>query len=226
MAGKLVSRPLLFIIAPGAHTNLLTFAIGKRVYCLSKQIFHMMTKSTIYLLLALFLIIQSCGNSGRDAKDVDAAEPLGQNNIAYKWGKISLECTANDTENFKPRPTITSRILALVWVSIFDAWSRYDEKAIPLYLTSIDRRPAVERTLRNKEIAISYAAYRSMLEYYFSDSLLLRKKMIEFGLDPHDTSEDPTTDGWDWQLSGENGDRKPTPGWVKSNGRYAWLRGY
>ena len=153
----------------------------------------MMTKSTIYLFLTLFLIVQSCGNSGRDAKVADVAEPLGQNNMAYKWGKISLECTANDTENFKPRPTITSRILALVWVSIFDAWSRYDEKATPLYLTSIDRRPTVEHTLRNKEIAISYAAYRTMLKYYFSDSLLLRKKMIEFGLDPDDVSEDPTT---------------------------------
>ena len=34
-------------------------------------------------------------------------------------------------------------------------------------------------TAGNKEIAISYAAYRSMLKYYFSDSLLLRKKMID-----------------------------------------------
>ena len=66
-------------------------------------------------------------------------------------------------------------------------------KATPLYLTSVDRRPTVEHTLRNKEIAISYAAYRTMLKYYFSDSLLLRKKMIEFGLDPDDTSEDPAT---------------------------------
>ncbi len=179
-----------------------------------------MTKSTIYLFLTLFLIIQSCGNSGRDAKEADVAEPLGQNNMAYKWGKISLECTANDTENFKPRPTITSRILALIWVSIFDAWSRYDEKATPLYLTSIDRRPAVEHTLRNKEIAISYAAYRTMLKYYFSDSLLLRKKMIEFGLDPDDVSEDPATAGWDWKLSCENGDRKASSGWRQSNGRY------
>ena len=104
-----------------------------------------------------------------------------------------MECTANDTENFRPRPTVTSRILALIWTSVFDAWSRYDAKAKPFYLTSVERRPASEHTLKNKEIAISYAAYRAMREYYFSDSVLLRNKMIEFGLDPDDDSVDPTT---------------------------------
>jgi PAP2 superfamily len=146
-----------------------------------------------YLVLILFLFTQSCSRPGDTTSDGSPTEPLGENNFAYKWGKISLECTANDTENFRPRPTVTSRILALVWISVFDAWSRYDPKATPLFLTSVDRRPSLEHTLRNKEIAISYAAYRSMLKYYYSDSLLLRKKMIEFGLDPDDLSEDPAT---------------------------------
>ncbi len=126
-------------------------------------------------------------------KEEGKPEQLGSNNIAYQWGKVSLECTANDTERFKPRPTVTSRILGLIWTSVFDAWSRYDDKATPFYLTHVDRQSESERTLKNKEIAISYAAYRSMLEYYFSDSLLLRNKMIELGLDPNNKSEDPST---------------------------------
>lgn len=133
--------------------------------------------------------IQSCNNAGSTASE----EPTGINNRAYQWGKISLECTANDTENFNPRPTVTSRILALTWISIFDAWSRYDELATPLYLTAVERRPDSENTLSNKEIAISYAAYRAMREYYFSDSVLLKSKMIGFGLDPDNNSLDPTT---------------------------------
>lgn len=120
-------------------------------------------------------------------------EPRGRLNLAYKWGQISLECTANDTEKFRPRPTVTSRILALAWTAAFDAWSRYDEKATPFYLANVDRRPADERNVRNKEIAISYALYKSFLTYYFSDSVLLRSKMIEFGLDPADQSFDPAT---------------------------------
>ena len=154
-----------------------------------------MAKAARYFLLVVSTLIlnQSCFNPGRSANENRIVDPLGPNNLAYKWGKISLECTANDTENFRPRPTITSRILALTWTSVFDAWSRYDATATPLYLTSIERRPASEHTLKNKEIAISYAAYRAMLHYYFSDSTLLRKRMIEFGLDPNNNSLDPTT---------------------------------
>jgi hypothetical protein len=118
-------------------------------------------------------------------------EKRGVDNMAYKWGKISLEATANDTERFKPRPTVTSRILGLIWTAVYDAWSRYDDKAKPVYLT-INRRPESEHTLRNKEIAISYAAYRAMMEYYRSDSVMLKEKMHEFGFDTENYSEDPT----------------------------------
>ena len=146
----------------------------------------------IQFLFAVVLCIASCAPVS-DNSTATNEQPKGESNLAYKWGKISLECTANDTENFRPRPTVTSRILALIWTSVFDAWSRYDASAKPFYLTSVERRPSSEQTLKNKEIAISYAAYRSMLEYYFSDSVLLRKKMVEFGLDPDDESLDPTT---------------------------------
>ena len=113
--------------------------------------------------------------------------------MAYKWGKVALTATANDTEKFRPRPTVTSRILALICTAEFDAWSRYDAKAQPVYLKNVDRVADNERTLKNKETAISYAAYRSMLTYYFSDSVMLRNKMKEFGLDPDNTSLDPKT---------------------------------
>jgi hypothetical protein len=47
--------------------------------------------------------------------------------------------------------------------------------------------------MQNKETAISYAAYRSMLTYFFSDSAMLRNKMKEFGFDPDNGSLDPKT---------------------------------
>ena len=129
---------------------------------------------SILVILLIVLFVFSCSNKKEEA----LPEPLGSNNIAYQWGKVSLECTANDTERFKPRPTVTSRILALIWTSVFDAWSRYDDKATPLYLT-IDRQAESKRTLKNKEIAISYAAYRSMLEYYFSDSIFNKSLLFK-----------------------------------------------
>lgn len=138
---------------------------------------------------AIFIFSQACNISNTTQETVPA--PRGENNMAYKWGQLSLTCTANDTENFNPRPTVTSRMLALTWTAIFDAWSRYDEHAVPFYLTSVDRQPPAARTIRNKEIAISYAAYRTMLEYFFMDSVLLRKQMADFGFDPDNESLDP-----------------------------------
>ena len=120
-------------------------------------------------------------------------EPQGIENVAYKWGKMALNATANDTERFKPRPTITSRYLGLISVAVFDAWSRYDEKAIPVYFDGVERRPENERTLKNKEIAISYAAFRAMNEYYSSDKELFADFMQELGLDPDNESLDPNT---------------------------------
>ena len=118
---------------------------------------------------------------------------LGVNNLAYKWGKLILEATARDTERYKPRPTISSRMLGLVFISIFDAWAHYDVKAIPVYSDNIAKRPENEHNLANKEIAISYAAYRALNEYFYADSALFTDFMIELGLDPNDTTTDATT---------------------------------
>jgi hypothetical protein len=141
--------------------------------------------------IKLFIVVVTvCACNGNKQQ---TAEPRGADNRAYQWGKISLAATANDTELFRPRPTVTARMLALVWTAVFDAWSRYDEKARPVYLQQVDRVPEEQRTTKNKEIAISYAAYRAMLEYFYSDSTMLRNKMREFGLDPDNQSTDPTT---------------------------------
>jgi hypothetical protein len=139
-----------------------------------------------FLLFASFAALESKGQSA-------LPEPTGKNNLAYKWGEVAMDCTADDTEKFKPRPTVTSRYLALIWTAVFDAWSRYDDKAAAVYLKNVNRRPSFEHTLKNKEIAISYAAYKMMMEYFVSDSSLLTKKMKEFGFDPSNNSLDPST---------------------------------
>lgn len=143
----------------------------------------------VRFILIVFFIACSCTSN----KQSSVAEPVGAENVAYKWGKIALEATANDTERFRPRPTVTSRMLGLVWTAVFDAWSRYDAKAIPVYLQQVERVPVNNRTLKNKETAISYAAYRMMRTYFYSDSAMLRNKMKEFGFDPDNESLDPTT---------------------------------
>jgi len=124
---------------------------------------------------------------------VDMPLKRGADNLAYQWGKISLELTANDTERFRPRPTVTSRMLGLTWTAIYDAWSRYDSTAKPVYLKQVERRPVSEFTEKNKEITISYAAYEALKQFYFSDTIRLNEYMISLGMDPADASEDPSS---------------------------------
>lgn len=151
-------------------------------------------KKTI-LIFATTLLIFACKQKNEELNSQNKTiEPKGVENVAYKWGEMALEATALDTERFSPRPTITSRYLGLIFTAVFDAWSRYDEKAVPVYLTDVERRPIDGLTLKNKEVAISYAALRTMNEYYYSDKAIFEKFMKEeLGLDPNDTSMDPKT---------------------------------
>lgn len=151
-----------------------------------------MKKQLLLACITLLTFLQSFSQTNSNTNP-SVNEPKGADNVAYKWGKLALTATANDTERFKPRPTITSRYLGLIAVSIFDAWSRYDEKAIPVYLEKVDRRPSEEQILKNKEIAISYAAFGAMSEYYYTDKPLFEAFMKDLGLDPNNTSLDPNT---------------------------------
>ncbi len=112
--------------------------------------------------------------------------------MAYKWATVILEGTANDTERNRPRPPVNSRMVALPMIAMFDAWSRFDSVAVPVYLEA-ERRPVHERTVKNKETAISYAACRVLQEVYWQDSALFAQRLKEFGYDPNDRSMDPST---------------------------------
>ena len=150
------------------------------------------------VLAILFIGMMGCKQSKPSKNMADnlmamAEEPRGKDNVAYQWAFMALEGTALDTDRFKPRPTVTSRYLGLICTAMFDAWTRFDEKAQPLYLKGVDRFPENKRTLKNKEIAVSYAAYRALKEYYYSDSTLFKEKMIALGLDPENQSRDAST---------------------------------
>jgi len=152
-----------------------------------------MKKYLISFSLLLFVLL-SCSKSEKEPMTEKLIlSDKAPNSVAYFWGKVALEATANDTEKFNPRPTISSRMLGIVFASVFDAWSRFDDKAMPLYLKDVERVAPEMRTLSNKEIAISYAAYNTLCEYYISEKMLFDKSMKELGLDPNDKSMDKNT---------------------------------
>src|SRR5215203_4642880 len=69
---------------------------------------------------------------------------------AYEWLDVALEATAREHERVAPRPTVGSRMLAILGTCMYDAWAAYDEKAVGTRLGGKLRRPAAERTEANK----------------------------------------------------------------------------
>lgn len=152
---------------------------------------------TFFLLIFLF---SSILNESVLAQQIEqnvvisnSIKTIENHNIAYQWAEMALIGTANDTERIGPRPTITSRFLGLIFIAVFDAWSVYDSDAIPVYLKNCNKKPVDAQTLFNKQVAISYAAYTTLKEYYPQDSLVFKNFMIKLGLDADDRSLNPNT---------------------------------
>lgn len=94
----------------------------------------------------------------------------------------------------KVRAPVVSRALAIVHTCMYDAWAAYDDRAIGTQLGGALRRPASERTLPNKERAVSYAAYRALVDVLPVDTnSVYIPLMKQLGYDPKDNSSDIET---------------------------------
>ncbi len=105
--------------------------------------------------------------------------------LAYVWLDIAQEATARNVDTYSARPTVVARTLAIWATSVYDAWAAYDAKAAGLRTGNSLRRPEGEHTLKNKEIAISYASYQSLLFVYPESKQWLTEQMQELGYDPN-----------------------------------------
>ena len=76
---------------------------------------------------------------------------------AYEWLDVALEATAREHERVAPRPTVGSRMLAIIVTAMYDAWAAYDEKAVGTRFGDKLRRPKSERTAASNEKTITYA---------------------------------------------------------------------
>lgn len=115
-----------------------------------------------------------------------------QVSMAYKWMDIAEEATARNVDKFQARPTVLSRTLAIFATAMFDAWSAYDDRAVGTQLGGTLRRPKAERTLKNKEKAISYAAYYALSFVYPESIDYLNEQMKILGFNPKLLSKDKT----------------------------------
>lgn len=92
---------------------------------------------------------------------------------------------------------------------MYDAWSAYDSRAIGAVVGSSLRRPASERTDVNKAKAISFAAYRCLVNLFLSGAGRLGTWMRGLGYDPNDRSTDTSTPQGIGNVAADRGDRQP-----------------
>lgn len=116
------------------------------------------------------------------------ATPAGET-IVVTWSSATLEAFRTT----RVGPPVGARALAIVHTAMYDAWAAYDQRAVGTRLGGTLRRPARERTEANKHRAVSYAAYRALMNLFPTQRASFDAIMANHGFDPADQSRDVKT---------------------------------
>jgi hypothetical protein len=159
-------------------------------------------------LCAAFLIVASsstgpvwAGTSGEDQQQrspqralfqrvgVENRELRRRDSLVLQWNDVVLEAIRRSTLG----PPIVARALAIVHTCMYDAWAAYDPVARGTQLGVSLRQPPHERKARHKREAISFAAYRALVDLFPAQHALFDDLMARLGYDPGDTNTDTRT---------------------------------
>lgn len=108
-------------------------------------------------------------------------------NVALRWNHALLQGVRESTIG----PPAIARALAIAHTCMFDAWAAYSPRAIGTQLGASLRRPARQRTLSNREEAVSFAAYRAAVDLFPSSaSTVFDPLMASLDYDPANETTD------------------------------------
>lgn len=105
---------------------------------------------------------------------------IGQS-LAYQWIDVMQNIAARDVVRNQARPTVLARAMALVTGAIYEAWAAYDDTARGALFDSSLRQASSERTLVNKQEAISYAAAGILIDLYPEHAAMAHAALETFG---------------------------------------------
>jgi hypothetical protein len=126
-----------------------------------------------WCLLAFAILIWPAGALGQSSTS---------DTVVVRWNAAALQ----GVRDSRIGPPMVARALAIVHTCIFDAWAAYDKRAVGTQLGSELRRPKKERTLANKNEAISYAAHRALVDLFALDKAsVFDPLMVSLGYDPN-----------------------------------------
>ena len=103
--------------------------------------------------------------------------------IVSQWNAVALA----EIRSSKLGPPVAARALAIAHTCTYDAWAAYDRRAVGTVLGGLLRQFPSARTDDNKHEAISFAAYRCLLNLFPAGEARLTAFMTGLGYDPSDT---------------------------------------
>jgi hypothetical protein len=84
---------------------------------------------------------------------------------------------------------LAARAFAILHTCTFDAWAAYDDVAVGTRLGALLRQPAADRTTDNKARAVSFAAYRALVDLFPSQrEVLFDPLMARLGFELDESS--------------------------------------
>jgi hypothetical protein len=104
--------------------------------------------------------------------------------VVVLWNQALLQ----GVRESKLGPPMVARALAVAHTCGYDAWAAYDRDAVATQFGDALRRPPAERTLANKQKAISFATYRAALDLFPGSKQHFDELMSELGYDPSETA--------------------------------------
>jgi hypothetical protein len=115
------------------------------------------------LALACVCLVAGCslGGGGGEPHAIDGCErrDLGGRSVARIWDEALLNAIRRDV----PAPTVHARNLFHVSAAMWDAWAAYDERADGYF---VREKHEADDVAAARETAISFAAYRILLQRY------------------------------------------------------------
>lgn len=120
---------------------------------------------------------------------LDDHGPRPDDNVVLRWDEQTLAAI----RAVRTGPTVNARALAIVHTAMYEAWAAYDATAVGTRLGGSLRRPAAERTVAHKSMAMSYAAYRTLLDLFPSRATDFTAFMRALGYHPGNRSNNPAT---------------------------------
>jgi PAP2 superfamily len=108
--------------------------------------------------------------------------PSPFDNVVLLWDEELLQAIRANPAG--TGPTVTARALGVVHTAMYDAWAAYDTRANGTRYGGSLRRPPAEHTLANKNKAISFAAFTTLVDLFPKRKADFTKQMEELGYSP------------------------------------------